>query len=222
MARKEKQYHFIYKTTCLLNDKYYYGMHSTDNLNDGYYGSGRRLKRSLNKHGKENHQVEFLEFLPNRKLLIGREKQIINLNEIAKEDCMNLVIGGSGGIPLNLNIEEFHRLGGKASGKIHAEKLKNDSEYKKKHVTNLINRIKKARLTKKCGCDWSNRKHTDEEKRKIGNKNSMKQKGERNSQYGTCWINNGVECKKIKKVDFHLYSNNWSLGRKIKNSLINL
>ena len=35
MARKEKQYHFIYKTTNLLSGKYYLGMHSTDNLQDG-------------------------------------------------------------------------------------------------------------------------------------------------------------------------------------------
>ena len=91
MARKEKQYHFIYKTTNVLNGKYYYGMHSTDNLNDGYYGSGRRLKRSLNKYGKENHKVEILEYLPNRESLINREKEIVNLNEIAKEDCMNLM-----------------------------------------------------------------------------------------------------------------------------------
>ena len=66
MARKEKTYHFIYKTTNLLNGKYYIGMHSTFNLEDGYMGSGKRLKRSLNKYGKENHKVEILEFVDNR------------------------------------------------------------------------------------------------------------------------------------------------------------
>ena len=42
MARKEKQYHFIYKTTNIITERYYYGMHSTDNLEDGYLGSGKR------------------------------------------------------------------------------------------------------------------------------------------------------------------------------------
>lgn len=213
MARKEKQQHFIYKTTNLLNGKYYYGMHSTDNLNDGYYGSGRRLKRSLNKYGKENHKVEHLEFLPDRKSLVNREKEIVNLNEIAKENCMNLIIGGYGGLPINLNIEEFHRLGGKASGKIHAERLKNDTEYRKNHVINLCNRIKTLRLTKRCGYNWTEKNISDEAKRKIGLKNSIKQKGEKNSQYGTCWITNGTQNKKIKKNDFSSYSNNWILGR---------
>nr|MDA3778656.1 hypothetical protein [Bacteroidales bacterium] len=97
MARKEKTYHFIYKTTNLLNGKYYYGMHSTNNLNDGYLGSGKRLRYSINKYGKENHKCEIIEFLLNRKLLKEREKEIVNLNEIAKIDCLNLKIGGEGG-----------------------------------------------------------------------------------------------------------------------------
>lgn len=94
MTRKEKKYHFIYKTTNLLSGKYYIGMHSTDNLDDGYMGSGRRLRYSLNKYGKENHKREILEFCPSREELLSREEEIVNLNEIAKEECMNLKVGG--------------------------------------------------------------------------------------------------------------------------------
>ena len=97
MARKEKKYHFIYKTTNLLSGKYYIGMHSTNDLNDGYMGSGKRLRYSVNKYGKENHKVEVLEFFDDRKQLAAREKEIVNLNEIAKEECLNLCVGGEGG-----------------------------------------------------------------------------------------------------------------------------
>ena len=94
--RKERKYHFIYKTTNLLSGRYYIGMHSMDNLEDGYLGSGLYLKRSLNKHGKENHKLEILEFCTSREELKSRETEIVNLKEIAKKECMNLRVGGQG------------------------------------------------------------------------------------------------------------------------------
>ena len=45
-------YHYFYKITNKLNNHYYYGIHSTDNLNDGYMGSGRKLRRAINKYKK--------------------------------------------------------------------------------------------------------------------------------------------------------------------------
>lgn len=65
MSRKQKKYHYIYKTTCLMTCKFYVGMHSTDNLEDGYLGSGKILGYSLNKYGRENHIKEILEYLTN-------------------------------------------------------------------------------------------------------------------------------------------------------------
>jgi len=61
---------------------------------------------------------------------------------------------------------------------------------------------------------FKNKKHSNETKRKIGLSNSLKQKGEFNSQYGTCWITNGIENKKIHKSDN--IPEGWSLGRKLK------
>ena len=73
MGRPQKKYHYIYKTTNLKNGKFYVGMHSSDNLNDGYLGSGTRLRRSIRKNGKENFKIEILEFFPNRLSLSLRE-----------------------------------------------------------------------------------------------------------------------------------------------------
>jgi hypothetical protein len=97
MGKPEKKYHFIYKTTCLINKKYYIGMHSTDDLNDGYMGSGKALKFSIKRYGKENHRVEILEMVESRELLAEREKAIVTLSKVKDGNCMNLKVGGIGG-----------------------------------------------------------------------------------------------------------------------------
>ena len=86
-----KKYHYVYKTTCLINDKFYIGIHSTNEINDNYLGSGKILKLSIRKHGKNNHKKEILEYCDNRKLVFAREKDIVN-----EKLCMNLVVGGCG------------------------------------------------------------------------------------------------------------------------------
>lgn len=64
---------------------------------------------------------------------------------------------------------------------------------------------------------WLGRKHSLETKEKIGKKNSIKQRGKKNSQYGTCWINNNKENKKIKKEELEDWLNiGWEKGRKMK------
>jgi hypothetical protein len=210
MARKEKQYHFIYKTTNLLNGKYYYGMHSTDKLNDGYYGSGRRLKRSLNKYGKENHVVEVLEHFPNRKELIEREREIINLNEIAKDECMNLMVGGTGGF---ISEEQQHHrsvCGGRAT----ASRLLIDAEFREQHRLSTSNNMKLQHQLGKIKYDtFTNKKHSEESKRIMSTKASIRT-GDKNSQYGTCWITkDGINKKiKIENLDTFILSD-WTKGR---------
>ena len=46
-------YYIIYKTTNILNGKYYIGKHITENLNDEYISSGIALKKAIQKYGKE-------------------------------------------------------------------------------------------------------------------------------------------------------------------------
>lgn len=94
MARKDYKYHFIYKTVNKMNGKYYIGMHSTNNLDDEYLGSGQMLWHSIKKYGKENFSKEILEFLPDRKALNEREEQIVNKEIVSDPLCMNLRTGG--------------------------------------------------------------------------------------------------------------------------------
>jgi hypothetical protein len=62
---------------------------------------------------------------------------------------------------------------------------------------------------------FTGKKHTEDTKRKIGEANSIKQKGENNSQFGSRWITNGEENKKLKMMETIPYG--WNLGRTIKN-----
>lgn len=211
MPRKGYQYHFIYKTTNLINNKFYIGMHSTNNLNDGYFGSGKKLWRSIKKYGKENFKVDVLEFLPNRISLKNREKEIVTEEFIKNnKDCMNLNPGGSGGFCNENHRKKFHAAGGKSVrilfSKRHQEKMKTDPEYRARCIDKM-----------KGNQSWLGKHHKEESKIKIGAANSISQKGEKNSQFGTCWITNDVENKKIKKEDYIIYEiNGWHKGRKIK------
>lgn len=58
----ERKYHFLYKITNLVNQKYYIGVHNTDDLDDGYMGSGSAIQRALKKYGPLNFKREIISF----------------------------------------------------------------------------------------------------------------------------------------------------------------
>jgi len=204
MARKEKKYHFIYKTTNLLSGKYYIGMHSTDDLNDGYMGSGNRLRLAVRKHGKENFKREVLEYCETREELGKREKEVVNLDEISKIECMNLTVGGEGGYSKKGNDAFLFR-------------LHNDVEFREKisKETSETNKrlIKEGKLTVPT-YDWLGKKHSEETKKKMSEIKGGTGTGETNSQHGNCWITKDGVNKKIKKEELDIFLiDGWKLGR---------
>ena len=210
-----RKYHIIYKTTCLITKRFYIGMHSTDNLEDGYLGSGKRLWYSLKKHGRENHVCEVLEFLPNRKDLASREKEIVNEELLEKDLCMNLKLGGEGGLGFISEEQQITRssAGGKAAV-IVLKELRKNPEWKENLRISMSDGIKKAieegRFTPP---DWNGKKHSEETILKMKESKIGHGVGSTNSQFGKCWITNGIESKKIMKGD--QIPEGWKLGRKI-------
>ncbi len=212
MARKEKHIHYLYKTTCNVTKRWYIGMHSTNNEEDGYMGSGLRLRRSIRKYGIDNHTKEILEYFDSRELLIEAEKKAITEDMIDDNNCMNLVVGGQGGF---ISLEGVKK-GGVTSNLILQERLK-DEEYKKVWISKISKSVKEFYGDTRNGIVFYDRTgilHTDEIKKQISETKKGTGTGETNSQYGTCWITNGIENKKIKKSD--LIPEGWKLGRNIK------
>jgi hypothetical protein len=91
-----QMYHYVYKTTNIINKKYYIGAHSTNNLNDGYLGSGEILKQSIEKHGKENFTKEILSFFNTRQEAFDYEQILVTESLVDDDICYNMCVGGLG------------------------------------------------------------------------------------------------------------------------------
>lgn len=208
MPRSPHKYHFIYKTTNLKNGKFYIGMHSTFDLNDGYLGSGNRLRRAIRKHGKENFKLEILEFFDSREELANREKELVNEDLLKDQMCMNTALGGQGGI---INKDHHEKMKRGASKWIRS--AWKDEDYRNKFIEVSSQRFLKLHKEGKiCYDTFSGKNHSTKTKAKIGKSNSKSQSGKRNSQFGTHWITNGIENKKINKTDSLPIG--WEFGRK--------
>ena len=222
---KAKKLHFIYKTTNLINGRYYIGMHSTNNVKDGYLGSGKQLRAAIRKYGEENFQVEILEYLPDRSSLALREKEIVNETLLKDPQCMNLKEGGNGGFST-----EDAKKGRYKTNQILEEKYGKDySKFINKRWRNSLTNEDKIKLSKKISegfkrvnhnhATFKGKNHTEETKMKMSLSSKGKSNGEKNSQYGTCWIHHLDKklSKKIKKEELEYYlSEGWIKGRKIK------
>ena len=84
-----------YKITCKTTGKFYIGSHKTNNLNDGYMGSGRFIKESIQIYGKENHTKEILAIFDNRKESIALEHFLVEYYKFYNKDLvLNVTNGG--------------------------------------------------------------------------------------------------------------------------------
>jgi len=93
---------YNYITTNLLNNKKYVGMHSTNNVDDGYLGSGRLVLKAIKKYGKENFIREVLCFCKTPEEAFKNEAIFIKeYKTLVSENGYNLSptggVGSSGG-----------------------------------------------------------------------------------------------------------------------------
>ena len=104
------RYFFTYKTTNNINGKYYLGVHSTSNLDDGYLGSGTVITEAFSKYGKENFTREILRFYDSGEEAYKAEAELITERDLKDPNCYNISTGGRGG---SYNSVHFYVPGGK-------------------------------------------------------------------------------------------------------------
>lgn len=211
-------YYTIYKITNLINGKIYIGKHKTDNIDDGYMGSGKGIKAAIRKYGIDNFKKEILSYCETEESMDLMESLIVNQEFIERKDTYNIMLGGKGS--WNHVSTEQKRL-----GRINADKAILE-KYGVQYVGQIIkirelsrerNLIKIQNGTHHFLSQlppFLGKNHAEETKNKIGSSNSIRQTGEGNSQFGTMWITDGVSNKKIKKDE--IIPENWYKGRIIK------
>lgn len=218
-------FYTIYKVINKLNNKIYIGKHQTKDLNDGYMGSGKLITHAIKKYGLENFEKEILFIFETEIEMNAKEAELVTDQFVLEDTNYNLCPGGRGGFgylnsEYGLNLDsrkDSIRNWNENARKIHYKKLKTDPEYRKSYSLTMSNASKDAIAQgKREKPSFAGRKHTDETKKKQSI--AMKRfTGDKNSQFGTFWITNGIESRKIKEDKI---PEGWYKGRKIKKDAV--
>jgi len=231
-------YYYLYKITNQINGKIYIGVHKTEDLEDGYMGSGTYLNRAKLKYGIENFKKEILQTFDNQDDMFKAESQVGNEEFVEREDTYNLTCGGG---------DAWYAASKKCKGKVRVRDKDgnilvvdvNDPKY----ISGELKCLMAGRIAVKDKdgnifsvsttdprylsgelCQYNKGiklNRTQEMKDKIGKINSIKQQGTGNSQYGTCWIHNNNDTKKIKKEELEQFiKDGWIKGAKFNFNLL--
>lgn len=222
--------YFVYKITHIPSGRFYIGRHSTEDLNDGYFGSGILVKRLLNKYPIGEFEKTIQLFCCDEESAAREETKLI------EENFEN---------PLNINISKSGFRGGREAAISKGRYLKehfpeeykdyiqmcNDSRKKniskgrrvflEKFTDNILFRnefITKLKQNQKLGVEQAKNQKSRWKRKNTLNK-IHHQKAEKNSNYGKTWMVN-FDLKMSKPVEGSdiekLKLDGWVLGRKIK------
>ena len=137
-------YYIVYKTTCLVNNYIYVGVHKTKdpNIFDGYLGRGfwkhskyylkspkGLLHRAIIKYGIENFKRETIKVFPGTEKgqvdAYKLEETIVNQEFINRKDTYNVALGGKIQSPISRRIYQFDFKGNLIEEYASAEKAAN-------------------------------------------------------------------------------------------------
>ena len=180
LKNKENKWNFTYKIINLINNKYYYGCHSTNNLYDNYFGSGKLLCLAIEKYGIENFKMKLLENFKTAKDMYKAEEKLISDKDINSNNCYNLKYGGFGGSEKGrLMSNNFkNKMSISLKGNNNAKGYKHTKEAKEKISKSLkgnkraLNMTHSYKTKKRIRDSHIGKKHKKEDREKISWSNS--------------------------------------------------
>lgn len=211
-------YYYLYQIENLIDHKIYIGVHRTENLEDGYMGSGTLIKAAQAMHGLEVFEKKILEFFDSEEDMYAREAELVTPEFLTRPDVYNLTEGGRspgdnarrlGGYrcPAEARIRGGSTTRDRGTGIFSAESRAAAAQWRNspENVKHL------AAIGKLAAGSEANAK------RKKTMEANKHQKGAKNSMYGSCWITDGACSRVIKRGE--TIPEGWRKGRIIKVSV---
>jgi hypothetical protein len=184
-------YYTVYQIINKVNGKVYIGKHITNNLDDGYMGSGKLIRFAIKKYGIENFDKVIIAIYNNENMMNVVEKFLAAYDP---ETTYNLCEGGKGGWGY-VNKTRNH--------KENSRRAAESRDYSKMNKSYSKNNQWSKTCSAKRKLDWELGKYTFVPSTKgiSFKKKKDSSSGTKNSQYGTIWITNGSKNQKIKITD---------------------
>lgn len=206
----------------MMTGKIYLGVHGTDDIDDGYLGSGKFLLLAIKKYGKENFVRQVIHIFDDEEIAYALEKEVVDQKFILRKDVYNCTFGGrSGGkrVLTEKGLKNLRNAGRKAQAIACPKRLKDlkDPIFKEKYgtrISNGLNRYHSKRISQgikivRSGPACEKQSKTMKERGYL--------KGVNNPGYGTRLVYNDKlrKNKRVKKEDFDAYlEKGWFPGMK--------
>lgn len=161
-----KKYNYVYKITNLVNGKIYIGKHSTDDINDGYMGSGVILHQAYKKYGLECFNKEVIDYYNNEnELNQGEIYWIAQFNSTDPKIGYNLTYGGEGKLGCKHSQESKRKMSEAKKGKYCGENHPMYGKHFSYETRRKMSEAAKGRCGEKTGMHGKH--HSEEAKLKI-------------------------------------------------------
>lgn len=204
-------HHYVYITTNNISGKKYIGKHSSNKLNNYYLGSGRALLLAIKKYGRHNFTKKIVATYESEDEAYSAEYQLINEHDaVVDENYYNLSIGGKGGISGGF-LTQQHK---EKISKSNKGKTWKWSEESKRNIfgrPSVFKDKQRSDITKKKMSDSKKGRRVGEDTKEKIRKHNI---GNNNPNYGSRWINNGIENKKISANQ--ILPEGWIFGRLVQ------